>query len=389
MTKPRTILHLCDSLSVGGAERLILGLAGRIDRARFAMRVCSLGSLRGNLLQPELERTGVPVTLVGSRRFYDPASLLAVARLVRATGVDLIHTHLTYADVVGRIVGRLAGVPVVSTLHNEPRDYNQQRRDRRLLQRLTARHAATRLVAVSPRLRELFLADWGLPPEQVTAIMNAVPLEQFLAVPERPTPSSAPLTITTIGRLSPQKDQATLLEAARPLLLRRPDARVQLVGQGRLEAQLRAQAQSLGIAEQLVFAGVRHDVPAVLAETDIFVLSSRWEGVPITAAEAMAAGRAVLLTDVGGCRDLVTHGAEGLLAPPGDAAALGAALAQLADEPALRRRLGAAARARARRELDMTSFVARHEALYEQVLAGAPGAAGGRTRRGVPVREQL
>jgi glycosyltransferase involved in cell wall biosynthesis len=379
MINSRTILHLCDSLSVGGAERLILGLAGQIDRARFALQVCSLGSLRGNLLQPELERTGVPVALVGSRRFYDPAALAAVARLVRAQGVELIHTHLTYADVVGRLVGRLAGVPVVSTLHNEPTDYNRQRRDRRLLQRLTARRAAAHLIAVSPRLRELFVAEWGLPPGRVTAIMNAVPLERYLAVPERPAPAPGePLTITTIGRLSPQKDHATLLAAARPLLQRRPELRLQLVGQGRLEAPLRAQAEALGIAGQVIFAGVRHDIPAVLAASDIFVLASRWEGVPITAAEAMAAGRAVLLTDVGGCRDLLAHEREGLLVPPGDAAALGAALARLADDAGLRQRLGAAARERARRELDMATFVARHEALYERVLDGAPGTIGRR-----------
>lgn len=143
--QPYTILHLCDSLSVGGAERLILGLAEHLNHKRFAIRVCGLGVLRGNLLQPEFERLGVPVDIIGSQRFYDPAALAAVARIVRTHNVDLIHTHLTYADVVGRIVGRLTRRPVVSTLHNEPYDYDRQRTDRRWLQHVTARYAATRL----------------------------------------------------------------------------------------------------------------------------------------------------------------------------------------------------------------------------------------------------
>lgn len=373
MLKPTTILHLCDTLSVGGAERLILGLAGGLDGRRFAVRVCSLGSRRGNLVQPQIEKLGVPVDVIGARRFYDPAAVAAVARLVRAHGVGLIHTHLTYADVVGRIVGRLAGVPVVSTLHNEPLDYARQRADRRLLQRLTARHAAAMLVAVSPRLRELYLVEWGLSPERIIAIMNAVPLEAFEAVPPRPT--GGELVITTIGRLSPQKNQRLLLEAVRPLLERYPRALLRIVGQGRLEGELRARAVALGIGGRVEFAGVRHDIPAVLAATDIFVLSSRWEGVPITAAEAMAAGRAVVLPDVGGCRDLVTNGADGLLTPRGDAGTLTRALLTLADDDALRRRLGAAARERARFELGMERFVARHEVLYESLLEprAAPG----------------
>lgn len=375
MTRRYTILHMCDSLSVGGAERLILGLARQLDRARFAVRVCSLGSLRGNLLQPELEALGVPVELVGSRRFYDPACLATVARSVRANGVDLIHTHLTYADVVGRTVGRLTGRPVVSTLHNEPYDYDRQRFDRRLLQRLTARHATSMLVAVSPRLRELYLAAWGLRPERVTAIMNAVPLAPFLAVPPRPEPGpDDELAITTIGRLSPQKEQRLLLEAMALLLPRCPQARLTIVGQGRLEQELRARAAALGIAERVSFAGVRRDIAAVLAASDIFVLSSRWEGVPITAAEAMAAGRPVVLTDVGGCRDLVDHGVSGLLVPPGDARALAGALLELAGDPPRRRALGEAARERARRELSMELFARRHEALYEALLAAKPAA---------------
>lgn len=367
-----TILHLCDSLSVGGAERLILGLAGHLDRQRFAVRVCALGELRGNLLRPELERHGVPVQVLGARRFYDPAALAAVVRTVRAHDVDLIHTHLTSADVLGRLAGLLTGRPVVSTLHNEPRDYRRQRPDRRLLQRLTAPLAA-RLVAVSPRLRRMYLDEWRLPPERIVAITNGVPLDQFLAVPERRAAPDADLAITAIGRLSPQKDHATLLEAARLLIGRHPRAHITVVGQGRLEAELKRRAADLGIAEHVTFAGVQRDVPAVLAATDIFVLSSRWEGLPVTAVEAMAAGRAVVLTDVGGCRDLVEHGVHGLLVPPGSPQALADALAALAADPARRLALGRAARERAVRELGMPTFARRHAALYESVLVGTAG----------------
>jgi len=374
MGRPYRILHLCDSLSVGGAERLILGLAGQIDRERFAISVCGLGELRGNLLRPAFEALAVPVTVVGSRRFYDPAAFVAVARLVRSQHVDLIHTHLTYADVVGRLVGRLTRRPVVSTLHNEPYDYDRQRLDRRLLQRLTARYAADRLVAVSEHLRGLYLKAWGLPAARVVTIMNAVPLDAFLAVPEPCAQrDGAELVITTIGRLNPQKAHGLLLEAFRLVLARYPQARLRLVGQGRLEQELRAQAAALGLEGRVRFEGVRSDVATVLAESDIFVLSSRWEGLPVTAVEAMAAARPVVLTDVGGCRDLVEHGVNGMLVPPGDPQALAEALSTLAGAAALRRRLGLAARALARRDLGMAAFATRHEALYAELLRARTG----------------
>lgn len=372
MAQRYTILHLCDSLSVGGAERLILGLAGHLDRERFAMRVCGLGVLRGNLLQPEFERLGVPIDVIGSRRFYDPAAIAAVVKIVRSHKVDLIHTHLTYADVVGRLVGQLTGRPIVSTLHNEPYDYDRQRVDRRWLQHITARYAATRLVAVAPRLRDAYLRAWKLPPEQVVAILNAVPLERFLDIPERPA-NDADIVITNIGRLNPQKAQSLLLDAMQQVLQRYPRARLMIVGQGRLEQELKLLAQTLGIAERVQFTGVRNDVAEVLAETDIFVLSSRWEGLPVTAAEAMAAGRAIVLTDVGGNRDLVEHGAHGLIVPPNDVTALRDALLTLVEDGEQRRALGRAARERARHELDMGVFAQRHEALYESLLVPANG----------------
>jgi glycosyltransferase involved in cell wall biosynthesis len=365
------ILHLCDSLSVGGAERLVLGLAGQLRGGRYALHVASLGVRRGNLLQPEFERLGVPVQVIGARRFYDPAAFAAVVRMVRANDIHLIHTHLTSADIVGRLAGRITGRPVVSTLHNEPYDYDRQRRDRRLMQRLTAPWAAM-LVAVSRHLREMYLAAWKLAPERIVAIMNATPLEAFLAVPEPPARQpEGEVLISNIGRLNPQKAQALLLEAAALVLRRRPHARFQIVGQGKLEQELKQRAQALGIAGRVAFTGVRPDVPGVLAETDIFVLSSRWEGLPVTAVEAMAAARPVVLTDVGGCRDLVEHGVHGLLVPPNDVAALSEALLRLIDDSAQRRALGRAARERARTMLGMPTFAAHHAALYDSLLRAA------------------
>ncbi len=365
----RTILHIIDSLSVGGAEQLIKSLAEHIDQTRFAMHVCCLGVQRGNALQAEFEQMGVPLHIIGAKKFYGLQPLQQVRRILRDLDVDLVHTHLTSSDVTGRLLGRLAGLPVVSTLHNIPANYDRARFDRRWLQRLTARHAATHLVAVSPTIRQQFIDAWGIPQDQISTIYNAVPMDRYGAIPARPArETGAPVVITNIGRLSPQKGQRLLLDAFALVVQQQPAVKLMIVGQGRLEEELNAHAAQLGLNEQVVFTGLRRDIPQVLADSDVFVLSSLWEGLPVTAVEAMAAARPAIVTDVGGNRDVVEHGRSGVVVPPNDVRALATAMLALATNPEQRVSMGEAARERVRDDFSIGTFTSAHEALYTRLL---------------------
>lgn len=381
------ILHVVDTLSMGGAEQLILTLAQHIDRRRFELHICALGEMLGNPLREAFQSSGVPLTVLGARSFYDPRTLPRVARYIRRHDIDVVHTHLTHADIVGRFAARLAGRPVVSSLHNQPSNYNRERIDLRLLERLSAKYVASRLVAVSGRIRELFVADWRLPPERIEAIPNAVPMQELLAVPQGRSevhggPEPGPV-ITNIGRLARQKGQADLLAAARLVVDRFPNAQFWIAGQGNLETPLRERAQALGISANVHLLGLRRDIPALLGRSDIFALSSLWEGMPLTVVEAMAAARPMVLTDVGANSELVEHGTHGLIVPPGKPAEMAAALIALLDDPELRRRLGAAARERARQNYSVERYVAQHEQLYTRLASGWPVAPTAKARRPV------
>jgi glycosyltransferase involved in cell wall biosynthesis len=370
MTRRIKVLQLISTLSVGGAERLLLGLAERIDRERFDIHICALSVSRGNALQSAFENLNLPVYVVGARHFYDPQAFVSVLRYIRKNKIDIVHTHLTPADVTGRLAGTLLRRPVVSTLQNEPRDYDRQRWDQRLLQKITARFLSPELIAVSDRIQTLFVEEWKLPARRMQTIYNAVPMEAYLAIsPEPPihADSQGPV-IVNIGRMSPQKAQHHLLNAAKHVLKHRPDVRFMLVGQGRLASELRDQAQALGISGQVIFAGLQKDIPAVLAKSDIFVLSSLWEGLPLTAVEAMAAARPVVLTDVGGNRDLVEHGVQGLIVPPGDERALAEALLTLLKDKSRRHAMGRAARSRVQYDFNIDVVADKHEKLYESIV---------------------
>jgi glycosyltransferase involved in cell wall biosynthesis len=369
MEQPIRVLHLCASLSVGGAERFLLGLAERLDRRRFEMHICCLNVLRNNALQHEFERLGLPLHVIGTKRLYDLPSILAVARYVREHKIDMIHTQLTNADIVGRIVGRALGRPVISTLQNELRDYNRFRFIHRWLNRFTARYCGPELIAVSDRIGEQFMQAWQIPADRMHTIYNAVPMEEYLAIPAdipQHADGDGPI-ITNVGRLSTQKAQNNLLAAAQLVLAQRPDARFMIVGQGRLDQPLKEQAQRLGIAERVTFTGLRLDIPAILAQSDIFTLSSLWEGLPLTAIEAMAAARPVVLTDVGGNRELVQSGVNGLIVPPGDVEALAEALLTLLNDEQRRVRMGRAARQRVQHDFSIDTIAAQHEALYDSI----------------------
>lgn len=173
--------------------------------------------------------------------------------------------------------------------------------------------------------------------------------------------------IGTVGNLTPKKDQATLLAAHAALLRRHPGARLVLVGAGPLEAQLRSRAAELGITDSVLLAGSRSDVPLLLPGLDVFTLSSRQEGLPVALMEAMTSGLPSVVTRVGGMPEVLDDDGQGLLVEPGDPVALAGALGRLAGDEALRARLGAAARERAKR-FDVAGAQRAVEAVYEQVL---------------------
>jgi glycosyltransferase involved in cell wall biosynthesis len=370
-SQPFRVLQLCASLTAGGAERLIHSLVQQLDTQRFEVYICGLSVIEGNAFQKEFERLGLPVFVVGAHKMYAPKLYRTLYRYINEQRIDLIHTHLTSADFVGRAVGRAMGLPVISTLHNIPQDYEQDSFYRYWLQRVTAGTIATHFIAVSETIRRLFIERWNLPAHKITTILNGVPMERFLNVaPGVPAAEAAqgPL-ITCIGRLTEQKAHNVFLDAAKLTLASRPDARFMLIGQGKLEQQLKDQARALGIADKIDFAGVRYDIPDQLGRSTIFTLSSAWEGMPVSAIEAMAAARPVVLTDVGGVRDLVHTGVDGVLVPANEPAALAAAYVELLNNTERRNNMGLAAREKVRDAFNMTTFADRHEALYETILA--------------------
>jgi glycosyltransferase involved in cell wall biosynthesis len=250
------------------------------------------------------------------------------------------------------------------------------------------------MVAVSHAARRAACAREGLAPERVAVIPNAVDPSRFeprgrrAAMRAEIGAGPADVLVGAVGNLLPVKGHATLLDALATARAAAPGRalRLAIAGAGPLGPELRARAERLGIAGRTAFLGAVSDVPALLEALDIFALPSRSEGMSNALLEAAAAGLPVVASCAGGNPEVLRDGEEALFFPAGDAPALAEAILALARDPARARALGAAAKARVRRDFSPAALAARHHALYEEVAARSPaplppGGGGGRKEK--------
>lgn len=352
------VLHVLCDLSGGGAERLVLGLCGAGLVAQEVATVQPGGTLRG-----AFEAAGVRVH-EGTRRPHQfgsmgslgLGSLRGLARLARS--FDLVHTHLFAGDTWGRVAARMAGRPSVSTEHNVNRDEGAPHRAvKRVLAPLSGR-----IAYVSEACRRYAVDVEGIVHPGAVVIPNGVDLRRYSGAAIAGGPGTR---LLAIGRDVPQKGFDVLLRSL-------PDG-VSLRIAGR-SAQRGIQHIGGATVEWL---GEREDVAALLAEADILVVPSRWEGFGLVAVEGMAAGVPVVASDVDGLPDVL--GDVGVLVPPEDADALRAVLLRLRGDPEERAQRGARGRDRAAL-FSLDTCARRYRSLYVDVLAGLPPNEAGRAR---------
>ena len=361
------ILHLITELDIGGAQKALARLLAHIDRRRFAPAVVCLYN-GDKAVAREIRALGIPVTDLGMTAKWRFDALWRLYRLLRREHPVILHTWMFHANIPGRVLGHLAGVPIVIS---SERTMGQESRFRYALNRLT-HPLADRVVCVSQRVADFAAGVIGIPPQKLVVVPNGIPVEEFQMDNKAETRAALGISVTslvigTVGRLHPVKGTRHLIEAFAQC---RTSCQLVLlvIGDGPQRAQLESLAQRLGIADRVYFLGNRTDVPRLLQAMDVFVLPSEWEGMPNAALEAMATGLPVVATAVGGTPEVVVDGVTGLLVPPRNSEALAQAIAQLLADPELRRRMGQAGRERVEQLFSVEQMVRKTEALYEELL---------------------
>lgn len=378
----RTLLFLIDALNIGGAQELLV-LLTRHAAPRFRVVVCSLQEDR--TIVARLEAAGAEVHVLGRSRpsltqpgrflTYVFGGLRDILRLCARNRPSVIHCHLADAVLLGTLASFLySRVRVVITKHTPVVLPERSRLDPRQAMRWAglwiAYHRAAAVAAVSAQTRERLIRCFHLSPKRVVTIANGVPIPPLgTARPDGPRAalglSPETLAILNVGRLVPVKGQLDLIEAMAALAGSHPHLRLLIAGEGPCRQELTARIAALGLGDRVRLLGNRHDIQELWALADLAVVSSLSEGTSLALIEAMAAGKPIVATAVGGNLDLLADGQNALLVPAGDAPALAAALARLCDTPTLAARLGAAARAKAQAEFSIDQVVAAYTALWE------------------------
>jgi glycosyltransferase involved in cell wall biosynthesis len=364
------IVQICDHLGwtgsrMHGVKRLFAWMIPRFDRDRFNVSLISLR--KKDLSADTLEELGIDVTYLHKSKF-DPSTLTALFKVLDRKQADVLHMHGYGATTFGRLAAARRGIPALLHEHANHTDtpWFQKVADRALAPYTDL------AIAVSASTAEFVVRARQMPVERTKVVYLGVPLDEFSrartagAIAEsRAALGIAPGTfaIGTVTRLMPSKGNEYLVAAARSVLDTLPDARFFVVGEGELQPALESQARALGLGDRLVFAGFQRDVSKVLAALDLVVFPSLWEGTPLTAFEALAAGKPIVSTDADGLKDILTDGHDAVMVPRRDAAALAAAITALARDPGRRAALSAAARVTGRR-YDIDAFVRKMERLY-------------------------
>ncbi len=365
------ILLLSTSMGMGGADQQLLSAATGLRDRGHEVRIVSLTPL--GEMGARARAAGLATESLGMQRgIADPRGLTRLVRLVRAWRPAVLHSHMLHANLMARAVRLFAPVPaVVSTIHN----IYEGGRLRMLGYRLT-NGLVDHVTIISQAAADRFVREGIVPASLLEVVPNGVDTERYQSVPpgtrERLRQSlglGAEFAWLAVGRFEAAKDYPNMLRAFARVREEQPGAVLLLVGRGSLQAGTEALAAALGLEGQVRFVGTREDVPEFMTVADGYVMSSAWEGMPMVLLEAAAAGLPIVATRVGGNQEVVRDGDTGFLAPPGDDAALGAAMLRLMALPETERRaMGAHGHDHVRQHYGLGRVVDRYEAVYRAVL---------------------
>ena len=362
------IAHVVENLERGGLERMVIDLASVQHAAGHRCRVACL--FQPGALAAELEAQGIEVHACRKRSGLDVGAVRRLRVWLRAAPGTIIHTHNANAHY--HAVAAAVGLPVARMINTRHGMGAAQPRSRgEWLYRRTMGRTDT-VAAVCEAARARFAQQGVCPRRELLSVPNGIRIGHFSAAAEvrraalRNVLGLTPATriIGTVGRLNPVKDQATLLRAFARLHEACADTALVLVGDGALRAALEAQAATAGIGDAVRFLGDRGDVQQLLRGFDVFVLSSLSEGYSMALLEACASGLPIVATDVGGNREIVVDGRNGLLVPAARDDALAEAISALLRDPARTAEMGRAGRDWALREASVETMAGRYDALY-------------------------
>jgi glycosyltransferase involved in cell wall biosynthesis len=366
----RRVLWVTKGLGLGGAERLLVLTASSLDPDRYAVDVAYLLPWK-NAFVGDLEDRGVRTICLGAHRTAEPGWPRRLRRLLATGEYAVVHTHSPVPAAAARLFVR----PPTRLVHTEHNVWDRYRWPTRTVNALTY-HRNRAVLAVSGGVAASIAPPTWMPAGPVVEVLHhGVDLEQLStgAAARRAVrelleiPLDVPV-LGTVANFTPKKDHANIIDAVGRVRDRYPDVLALFIGSGPLESRLRDLTERRGLAANISFLGLRSDALDLLPALDVFVLGSRYEGLPISLLEAMGSGIACVSTRVGGIEEVIRSEREGILVPPQDPAALAAAVVTLLDDPEQRSQIAAVGASRVQGAFSIERAAQRIAEVYDGVV---------------------
>lgn len=366
------ILHIYQNSKIGGVQQQLLSLLKAYSRERFNPIFCCLGPKEE--IGKEIEETKIGFIPLNKLRYnrFSPGIVLELYRLMKKKQIHVVRTHRYRSNLYGRLAAFLAGVPVIiASVHDNYR--TDKRPKRRIMNRILSK-ITDKIVAVSENVKEDIIRYDSIDPSKIEVIPNGIDVERFN--PEKNTADirkefsleEDDIVIGFIGRIVPAKGLEYLLNALPYLKEEFKSIKLLIVGEGSLVEELKERAKKNNIFDNILFIGRRRDIPEILASINIFVMPSIAEGLPNALLEAMAMGKPIVTTEVGGIPEIVKNGFNGLLVPPRDTLSLSKAIKELISNDRLAAKLGQAARDLVHDNLSIKAIAQKWQSLYLSIL---------------------
>ena len=382
---PDTIAFFTDARAWGGAEVYLMQLLARVRAAGIAPRVFCADRREVDDWVEELERCGYSVERYRPTKEFNPLGFFVARRLLR--GFELIHINKTHPRncLPAVVAARLSGAKVVvATEHLALSPDSHFPMGRRIITFLVRRtnRLLDRTIAVSELSREMLIESYRIPPEKIVAVRNGVDVgrfdEEVDEVAVRAELGLAPddRVAILVGRFAARKGHNYAMRAVKLASERVPGLRMIFAGDGEPESELRAEAGELGVSDRVLFVGFRRDIPRLLAASDVLLLPSEDECLPLVILEAMSSRLPVIAADVGGISEAVDDGRTGVLVSPRDAEGLAEAMVELLGDRERARAMGLEGRRKVEAEFSLEACAAAVFDVYEELLSQK-----GRTRR--------
>jgi glycosyltransferase involved in cell wall biosynthesis len=366
----KRVLHIIDSLHLGGAQEVVLNLA-TCGSSRFRHEVATLHG--HGIYWDRLKKVGIKVHSLSPHKFL-PVYLALILWRILADRPDILHCHLIPSNIIAKPLGALLGVTVIIN-HDHTND--PHRIDNKILLALdkSTNRFAHHIIAVAAACRDFLTTHESIPPEKISLVPNAIDLRRFSlgeaswddARAQLGLPAGSRI-VAGVGRLNPQKNFALFLDIAAQLAPRFPALHFLLAGDGPEEQMLREKASALGIANRVTFSGYVADTRLVYLAADVLLMPSRYEGLPMTLLEAMAMGLPVVASKLDGIAEVIGDGAEGFLVPSDDAALFVERTAALLADAELSSRISQNARAKIEAHFSVERMTSAVEDIYDRFL---------------------